>query len=130
MLDSHGLQVNKSRIEKQVDTGYKIIQLPDRLSQYSVDFILESKKKLLTRRKGTALGEPVYYDSPDELILAKARMIKATVSPVKAQKDREDIKNILANTRVNIRSLLRRAKLQSTNEILQDIVKETKSSRT
>jgi hypothetical protein len=48
-------------------------------------------------------------------------MLKVTVRPERAATDREDIKAILETTRIDLRSLRRRAKLQSTAKILDDL---------
>lgn len=67
-------------------------------------------------------GVKTYFQSPESLILAKLRMIKATIPRERSQKDKEDIQAILANTRVSKRKILDQARKQSTIEILREVL--------
>ena len=67
-------------------------------------------------------GVKTYFQSPESLILAKLRMIKATVPRERSQKDRDDIKAIIANTRFNKRKILNQARKDSTIEIFREIL--------
>jgi hypothetical protein len=69
------------------------------------------------------MGVKAYFQSPESLILAKLRKEKATVPRERSFKDREDIRHILANTRVSKRKLLRLAEEQGTRPILDDLLK-------
>ncbi len=119
-----GLRVNKKRIKIQLTIGYNIISLPHERFPYQVDLIIQTKGKL-ERRRGTALGLRSYYQSPEQLILSKLRMIKATRPAERSFKDREDIRQILANTRVNKRKIFKLARQQSTIEIAGEILGES-----
>jgi len=78
----------------------------------------------LHRRKGSLLGLTTFYQPPELLILAKLRRIKATILPEKSIKDKNDIVEALANTRVNVRKIRQIAKRESTVEIFNGISEE------
>ena len=69
--------------------------------------ISEKSPKL---KAGMIFGLPTFYQTPEELILAKLRMIKATIPRERALKDEDDIKAILKFTKVNINTIKKRAK--------------------
>jgi hypothetical protein len=115
-----GLKINRTRVKKKLNSGYNIISLEDKRSPYRVDLIIQTRGKL-ERRAGSALGLKSYYQSPELLILSKLRMIKATVPRERSQKDKDDIRAILANTRVNKRRILDQARRESTIEIFREI---------
>ena len=119
-LARFGLKINKARVKSQLNSGYNIISLEDKRSPYRVDLIIQTEGKL-ERRAGSALGLKSYYQSPELLILSKLRMIKATVPRERSQKDKDDIRAILANTRVNKRRILNQARRESTIEIFREI---------
>jgi len=119
-LQNGGLRVDRRSIKNQLDAGYNVVSLEDTRSHYRADFIVETGP--IRRRRGSALGLDTYYDPPENLVLAKLRMIKATVSKEKSHKDREDISEILRNTRINRPRLFRLAKEQGTKEILKQIL--------
>ncbi len=121
-----GLIVDKTIIKSQLASGYNIISLQHERFPYQVDLIIQTEGRL-ERRPGTALGLKSYYQPPEQLILSKLRMIKATRPAERSFKDREDIKQILANTRVNQRKILKLAQQQSTVEIAREILGETSS---
>jgi len=68
------------------------------------------------------LGLPTYYEAADSLILAKLRMIKVTIETARAETDREDIKAILRNTPIDLKSLQEKSKAESTANILADLL--------
>ena len=68
------------------------------------------------------MGLETYFEPPDSLILAKLRMIKATVDPARAANDREDIKAILENTTIDLKWLQEKARTESTSKILADLI--------
>ena len=116
-----GLNVDRTRALKRLRSGYNIVSFEDTLSAHTADFIIETKGKV-DRRKGTLLGLHVFYESPESLILAKLRMIKATLPRERAEKDREDIRAILAQTKVNKRKILPGSKKQDTETIFQELL--------
>src|SRR5438445_4993041 len=118
-LARSGLKINRTS-KSQLNSGYNIISLEDKRSPYRVDLIIQTGGKL-ERRAGSALGLKSYYQSPELLILSKLRMIKATVPRERSQKDKDDIRAILANTRVNKRRILNQARRERTIEIFREI---------
>jgi hypothetical protein len=127
-LARFGLKINRTRIKRQLSSGYNIISLEDRRSPYRVDLIIQTEGKL-ERRPGRALGLRSYYHPPELLILSKLRMIKATVPRERSQKDMEDIRAILANTRVNKRKIMDRARKENTIEIFREIIRPVQTQR-
>jgi hypothetical protein len=127
-LARFGLKINRTRIKRQLNSGYNIISLEDRRSPYRVDLIIETEGKL-ERRPGRALGLRSYYHPPELLILSKLRMIKATVPRERSQKDMEDIRAILANTKVNKRKILHQARKEGTITIFREIFQPAQTQR-
>jgi hypothetical protein len=119
-MEEAGVKADIRKVRRQLESGYNIITVTDRLSPYTADLILV--KSPIDRRKGTVQGVKTYFQSPESLILAKLRMIKATIPRERSQKDKEDIQAILANTRVSKRKVLDQARRQSTIEILRGIL--------
>ncbi len=119
-----GLLVNKKRVKTQIASGYNIVSLEHTRFPYQVDLIIQTEGRL-ERRRGSALGLRSYYQPPEQLILSKLRMIKATRPLTRSFKDREDVRQILANTRVNKRKILRQAQQQSTIEIAKEVLSKT-----
>lgn len=62
-----------------------------------------------------------FLQKPEELILAKLRMIKATVPRNRAIKDVEDIKGILKFTEVDLNEVKAEAKKDKT-KVLEEIL--------
>ena len=118
-LQKAGLKPDLAKIRHQLRTGYNVVSVSDRKSQYRADFIFE--KGRLKRRKGSLLGLDTFYQAPEQLILAKLRMIKATLPPERSLKDRNDIAAIVANTKVNFRMIRQIAKRETTLEIFDEI---------
>ena len=123
------LKINRARVKRQLASGYNIIGLEDKHSENRVDLIIQTEGRL-ERRQGRALGLRSYYQLPELLILSKLRMIKATIPRERSQKDRDDIRAILANTRVNKRTILDQARREGTIEIFQEILESTRTRKT
>ncbi len=123
-----GLKVDRTRVKRQLNSGYNIISLEDKRSPYRADLIIQTEGRL-ERRPGRALGLRSYYHPPELLILSKLRMIKATRPAERSFKDREDIREILANTRVNKRRVLDQARREGTIEIFRGIL-QSKTGKT
>lgn len=121
------MKADTEKIRRQLESGYNVISVADKLSPYTADLILV--KNPPKRRRGTVMGVKAYFQSPESLILAKLRMIKATMPRERSQKDRDDIKAILANTRVDKRRIIDQAKRESTIEIFREILGSTRSRR-
>lgn len=101
--------------------------MEDRFSPHTADLILVRSSP--ERKRGTVQGVNTYFQSPESLILAKLRMIKATMPRERSQKDRDDITAILANTRVSKRKILDQARKEGTIEILKELYRRDKSPR-
>jgi len=120
-LEDSGLDVDPERIKRRLETGYNIVSLADRQSHNRADFII-LKDGELDRKAGRALDLKSFYQTPEQLVLAKLRMIRATRPAERSYKDREDIRQILANVKLNRRSLLTKAMTDNTADILKDIL--------
>lgn len=120
-LSQCGLEVNKNRIRRQLSAGYNVLTLYEKASPRHADFIIETEKKL-RKRSGTFLGLKTYYQEPQALILAKLRIIRATQAQERSQKDRGDIRAIMAHEKIDVGRLLRSAAREGTEEILRDIL--------
>ena len=118
-LRKAGTQVNVRRIRELLKSGYRILTFKDKRSSFTLDIILSDEK--LRKQSGTILGLPTFYQVPEDLILAKLRMIKATVPRERAQKDRDDVKAILRESRVNVDAIKRRAREENTLNILEEL---------
>jgi hypothetical protein len=119
-LKQAGLVVDGERIDAAIESGYGIVTFRDAESPYNVDVIVSDRK--LERRAGTILGLATFYQSPEDLILAKLRMIKATVPRERALKDEDDVKAILRFTEVDIGVVKEGARRGNTLPILEGIV--------
>jgi len=121
-LKMAGLVAEEQRLESAWKSQYRIATVEDEKSPHTLDIIFMDGT--LERKAGLVLGLPSFYQAPESLVLAKLRMIKATLNMEKAATDREDIKAILKHTRVDLRDLRKRAQVQSTSEILENLMRE------
>jgi len=119
VLRKADLQVDERKIEIALRLDYPIATFKDKKTPYSVDIILFRGK--LERISGRISGVETFFQSPEGLIIAKLRMIKATLPPERAIKDKEDVKAILAFTKVDIEAVKKQANKDKTFEILQAI---------
>jgi len=126
-MEEAGVKADMRKIRRQLKSGYNVITVEDTRSPYTADLILV--KSPPERKKGTVLGVETYFQSPQALMLAKLRMIKVTMPRERSQKDVDDIRAILANTRVNRPKLLDQAKKESTIEILREILSATQTHK-
>ena len=124
-LERAGLVVDEERIDAALRSGYRIVTFEDSKSPLTVDVILSDVK--LVRRAGNILGLATFYQTPEDLILAKLRMIKATVPRERALKDEDDVRTILKFTRVDMDLLERRARENNTLSILEGIIADKPS---
>jgi len=118
-LRNAGLHVDEKSIDAAFESGFKIVTFRDSISPFNVDIILSIRK--FEKRAGTLLDLPTFYQTPEDLILAKLRMIKATVPRERALKDEDDVRGVLRFTEVDTKRLRRRAQRDSTLTILEDI---------
>jgi len=118
-LKRAGLVVDEDRIDAALKSGYRVVTFEDGKSPLTVDVILSDVK--LVRRAGSILGLPTFYQAPEDLVLAKLRMIKATVPRERALKDEEDVRAILKFTRVDVETVKKQAKKDNTLSIFETI---------
>ncbi len=114
-----GLKVDRRRIDAALRSSYRIVTFRDTKTPLTVDIILSSRK--LEKRTGSILGLPTFYQTAKDLILAKLRMIKATVPRERALKDEDDVRAILRHTRVQMKALRKQARKSNTILILEAI---------
>lgn len=119
-LRKAGLMVEEKRVDDALKSGYNIVSFRDGKSPLTVDIILSRER--LKKQPGTILGLPTYYQTPEDLVLAKLRMIKATVPRERASKDEEDVKAILKFTGVNVDVVREQAKRDSTIRIFETLL--------
>ena len=124
-LERAGLVVDEERVDAALRSGYRIVTFEDSKSPLTVDVILSDVK--LVRRAGSILGLATFYQTPEDLILAKLRMIRTTVPRERALKDEGDVKAILKFTRVDMSVLERRARENNTLSILEGIIADKPS---
>jgi len=116
------IQVNESKIHEALKSGYRIVTFTDEKTHYTLDVILSDKK--LERKSGTVAGLPSFIQTPEDLILTKLRMIKATLSEEKSHKDSEDVRAILKHTRLDLGMLKREARKENTASILDELIRQ------
>lgn len=116
------IQANEQNIHQAFKSGYRIITLKDKNTPFSIDVILSDKN--LEKKPGTILGLPTFYQTPDALILSKLRMIKVTVPKERTLKDKDDIRAILRHTEINMKALERRARIENTISILEELTRD------
>ncbi len=121
-LREAGLDVDKRKIETAFTSGYKIASFKDKTAPYTVDIILSEGK--LDRKLGEIDGVATFFQSPEGLIAAKLRMIKATLPPERSAKDKEDIKSVLAFTKVNLGAIRKQAQKDNTLEVFKALTNE------
>lgn len=121
-LRSASLAVEEQRLEAAWQSQYRIITIRDEESAHTLDIIFMDGT--LERKTASILGLPTFCQTPDSLILAKLRMIKATLHLERAAIDKEDTKAILRYTPVNLEDLRKRARDEGTSEMLEDLIHE------
>lgn len=119
-LRKANLKVEEARLKTAWLSDYRIVTIEDKKSPHTLDIMFTDRK--LERNAGRILGVPTYYQTAESLVLAKLRMLKVTVQPERAATDRADIKAILETTRIDMRSLQKRARAESTRRILDDLI--------
>ena len=119
-LRQAGVAVDEKRVEAALKSKYGIATFRDRRSSFNVDVIFSREKKL-EKRAGSIVGLPTFFQTPEDLILAKLRMIKATVPRERAHKDVEDVRAILKFSKVDVEAVRQRARRSSTLRIFESI---------
>jgi hypothetical protein len=115
-----GMRVDEREFDKAMASGYGIAEFSDQRTAYSVDVILSASK--LQKKTGSIAGIQTFFQTPEDLILAKLRMIKATVPKERAQKDKDDVRAILKFTAVDVDAVRKKAKKEDTLSILEALI--------
>ncbi len=118
-LRQAGLRVDRHMVDEALQSDYRIASLTDSKSAYSVDVIFSRGR--LVKRAGAVAGLSTFFQAPEDLILAKLRMIKATVPRSRALKDEEDVRAILKFTKVDMEAVRKKAKKDSTLSIFESV---------
>jgi hypothetical protein len=118
-LRQAGLEVDLRKIDMALESGYRIASFRDKASPYTLDVIFVDALK---KNAGTVAGLTTFFQAPDDLVLAKLRMIKATKPRSRAVKDEEDVKAILEFTEVDLETVKERAKHDGTLAILEGLI--------
>lgn len=121
-LTKRGLKTETNRLHQVWRSKYRIATVSDSKSPHTLDVIFIDEG--LERKAGFILGSRTYYQTAGSLILAKLRMIKATLQPERAATDRQDIKAILQTTHISLKSLRREARAQGTLELLNELTRD------
>jgi hypothetical protein len=121
-LRQAGLEVEERKITTALTSGYQIATFKDKTSPFTVDIIFSKGK--LDKKSGKIEGLTAFFQSPEGLIAAKLRMIKATLPPERSVKDKEDIKSILAFAKVNMTTVKKQAQEDNTYQIFENLKNE------
>jgi len=119
-LQKAGMQVDRRKINAALKSCFRIVTCKDTRTPFTLDVILSDKK--LKKESGTILDLPTFYQIPEDLVLSKLRMIKATIPKERALKDKDDVRAILGHSRVDLNSLKRRARKENTLSILEELL--------
>jgi hypothetical protein len=114
-----GLEVEERRIDMALESGYRIASFKDKASPYTLDVIFVDA---LRKNAGTVAGLTTFFQAPDDLVLAKLRMVKATKPRERAVKDEEDVRAILEFTEVDLEAVRELAKRDGTLSILEELI--------
>lgn len=119
VLQLADLTIEERKIDMALKSGFKIATFKDKKSPYSTYIIFMEK---FEKRAGKIAGLDTFFQSPEGLIAAKLRMIKATIPPERTAKDKADVKSILAFTKVDIEAIKRQAHKDNTFEVFKEII--------
>lgn len=115
-----GVGVDERKIEDALASGYNIATFKDKASPYTVDVIFSGER--FEKQAGTVAGLKTFFQSPEGLVLAKLRMIKATVPRERALKDEEDVKAILKFAEVDVETVKKQARKDGTLAIFEGLI--------
>ena len=114
-LNKAGLQVDERKIESAFTSGYNIATFKSKKTPFTIDIIISEEK--LDKNSGKIDNVETFFQSPEGLIASKLRMIKASLAPERVAKDKEDVKAILAFTKLNMNKIRKQAQKDKTLEI-------------
>ena len=117
-LQLAGVDFDLRRIGMALESGYRIASFKDKASPYTLDVIFVDA---LRKNTGIVAGLSTFFQAPDDLVLAKLRMIKATKPRSRAVKDEEDVKAILEFSEVDLDAVKAQAKRDGTLAILEEL---------
>lgn len=115
-----GLEVDERKIDVALESGYNLASFKCKTSPYTVDVIFSAER--LEKQAGAIAGLKTFFQSPEGLILAKLRMIKAPVPRKRAVNDEEDVKAVLAFSKVDVAAVKRQARKDGTLAILEGLI--------
>ena len=118
-LRQAGLNFDLRMIRIALESGYRIASFKDKASPYTLDVIFVD---LLRKNAGIVAGLSTFFQAPDDLVLAKLRMVKATKPRSRAVKDEEDVKAILEFSEVDLEAVKEQAKRDGTLTILEELL--------
>jgi hypothetical protein len=122
-LKGAGVLVDERRVDVALRSDYRVATFEDGETPYKVDVIFSDGR--LEKRTGMIGGVVANFQVPEDLVLAKLRMIRATVPRERALKDVEDVRAILNFTAVDVGLVKRRAKKEGTLAVFEEIVAES-----
>jgi hypothetical protein len=115
-----GLEADEGKLDAALASGYRMASFRDKATPYTLDVIFLDGA--LRKRAGTVAGVRAFFQTPEDLVLAKLRMIKATVPRARAVKDEEDVKAVLAFTKVDLDAVKKQAKKDKTLAVLEGLI--------
>jgi hypothetical protein len=118
-LRQASLNFDLRMIVMALESDYRIATFKDKASPYTLDVIFV---EALRKNTGIVAGLSTFFQAPDDLVLAKLRMIKATKPRSRAVKDEEDVRAILEFTEVDLEAVKARAEHEGTLDILEELV--------
>jgi hypothetical protein len=116
------IEIQERKIDEALLSGYNIASFKDKTSPFRVDVIFSSKK--LDKQPAKIAGLNTFLQKPEGLVVAKLRMIKATLPKERATKDKQDIKSILAFSNVDLEAVKQQAKKDQTLDILENLINQ------
>jgi len=120
------MQFDEHKIKAALKSEYDIVTIKDKRTTLTLDVIFSDKK--LRKKPGKIAGLPTFYQTPEELVLSKLRMIKVTIPRERALKDMDDIRAILKQTKVNKKAIEKQAQRESTLAILRELTTKRENS--
>ena len=119
-LEQAGLEADLHRIDAALESGYNIASFKCKTTPYTVDVIFS--RQPFEKQHGTVADSKTFLQSPEGLVLAKLRMIKATLPHERAAKDKEDVKAVLTFANVDVEAVKQQAKKDGTFDILENLI--------
>jgi hypothetical protein len=89
-LQRVGVRADQREIDRALASGYGIVTFPDSKTAHSLDFLVAREK--LRKTAGVVAGVHAFFQTPEDLIVAKLRMIKATVPRERVSKMKKTLR--------------------------------------